>query len=150
MSVIQNIKLKIKIKCIQLLVKFMNEIEAQKLVFQTFKSEIRTNIIEGFESGKIHAEFKEGFKELVDFKNYKLGLLPQDLQTTINIKTYKDRSVNIVGGRKHGFIRVWANRWQQNVKSTRLLHKQGLIHMNITTVQPNGVQYPPRFKYELK
>ena len=147
MKLITTVKTKVQLAIAKIITALVAEYHVQKEVVALFKSEIKTNMIDGFRSGKVQAEFKAGVKELTVLSNYKLGFFGQDLENDIMIKTYHDRSKNIVGGNKYGFKRKY--RWGSKVVKTQLLRKLGQVHLKPEPVAVEGVNFPPRFKRDM-
>lgn len=147
MKLITTVKTKVQLAIAKIITALVAEYHAQKEVVALFKSEIKTNMIDGFRSGKVQSEFKEGIKDLTTLSNYKLGFFSHDLNNDFIIKTYHDRSKNIFGGNHYGFNRKY--RWGSKVVKSQLLRKLGQVHLKPEPVSVDGVNFPPRFKRDM-
>ena len=73
MKLITTVKTKVQLAIAKIITALVAEYHVQKEVVALFKSEIKTNMIDGFRSGKVQAEFKAGVKELTVLSNYKIA-----------------------------------------------------------------------------
>lgn len=124
------------------------ELKAQKEVIALFKSEIKTNMIDAFKSGKLKEDIKTTLKDFKNVESYQIGILPQDLNNEFTITKYHDYSKNMVGGNKYRFNRKY--RWHTHVVPTKLLRKLGKVDAKPEPVKVDGVNFPPRFKRDLE
>lgn len=147
MKPVTTVKTKIQLAIAKIFSSLVAEYNAQKAVIALFKSEIKTNMIDSFKSGKVQAEFKDGLKELTTISNYNVGFFSHNLNNDFVITTYHDRSKNLVGGNKYGFKRKY--RWGSKVVKTQLLRKISKLNVKPEAVAVDGVNFPPRFKRDM-